>query len=190
MSLSKSQRGETTEGWNDCPPPMIRSRNASSSSLSKRRVYRVGSNLQDNSIDSTSSLKEKCLDQRSSSNLSLCDLQTRKSPKLKSQEVIFDDSDSQVIQLDHSVNLETVVEEFETFIRSPSKLSSKELDFYTNQIKKQLENLSSNHLQFLYQTIISKSENNTKLSIIEYMVVNDGVSSWCSPLKKLVESVL
>lgn len=190
MSLSKSQRGETTEGWNDCPPPMIRSRNASSSSLGKRRVYRIGSNSQDNSINSTTSLKQTCLNQRSSSNLSLSDLQPKNTPKLKSQEIILDNSYSQEIQLDHSVNLETVLKEFETFIQSPSKLSFKELDFYTNKIKKQLENLSSNHLQFLYQTIISKSDNNTKLSIIEYMVVNDGVSSWCSPLKKLVENVL
>lgn len=180
MTVSRSQRGEACEGWNDCPP-MIR-RDVSSTSLPKRRAHRIGSNYssRDNSTNDLSSTLN-----------ALPVLPPM--PKPLSSPIVSSVSSSQE-NVDHiktdPVSLDKVELEFESFTQLPTKLSSKELDFYTNKIKKSLESLSLQDLQFLSQTILAGNETGTRQSIVEYMVLNDGVSSWCSPLKKLIENAI
>lgn len=157
MTTTKSQRGEVSEGWNDCPP-VLRSRDSSGT---RRRAYRVGSyTSRDNSTS---------------------DLSTTLKSNNPSSEVLS------IGEIPLS-SIDDVESDFGDLAAKPSKLSQKELEFYINKVRKQLPLLSVDHLSFIHQ-IISNSAN-SKDQIVQYMLVNDGVASWCVPLKKLVECLI
>lgn len=144
MTLTKYQKGELMEGWNDCPPMMVQSLNSSSSSVDKKG---------------------------------------KQSDKSKSPS-------SSTIPFDESVNITEVVEEF---LQMPNSLPDKML----SQIKAKLFNgtgtMKDSHKRFVCEISLEAKNGSDAISlknkIIEFMMVNDGVSSWCVPLKKFVEGL-
>lgn len=159
MTTTKSQRGEVTEGWNDCPA-LVRSKDTPTT---RRRAYRVASH--------------------SSREGSTTDLSATLKSNNASREVltepVVDVAESSIVEVES---------DFSDLMAKPSKLSTKELDFYINKVRKQLPLLGSSHISFIHQIITNPT--NSKDRIVNYMLVNDGVASWCVPLKKLVESLV
>ncbi|KAI5959786.1 uncharacterized protein KGF55_005018 [Candida pseudojiufengensis] len=138
MTLTKYQRGDPMEGWNDCPTPMmIRSQNSSQSSIPTTK--------------STTKIRQDC----------------DKEDVLKKLEKIF--------------NLEI-------------NLPEKEKSHYETKLKNTVSDMSQRDLGFINnvcEEILSSSPNlkNLKSEVVDHMMNNDGVSTWCSPLKKIVSSI-
>ncbi|CAH6718915.1 hypothetical protein CLIB1444_01S17326 [[Candida] jaroonii] len=68
----------------------------------------------------------------------------------------------------------------------PTKLSDKMLSNIKTKLENNIDKMEQ-HKQFIFH--LYDSEEDVKEKIIEFMIINDGVSSWCVPLKKLIESI-
>lgn len=123
MTLTKYQRGDLMEGWNDCPPIMLKA----------------------NDVE---------------------------------------------VDLDSNLDISNTIDELLSF---PTSLN----DTLLRQIKHKLIGFSTkmNHKDkmFVHSLLIQYNSGvpieSLKQQIVEYMMVNDGVSSWCAPLKKLITSL-
>ncbi|WEJ95938.1 hypothetical protein PSN45_003469 [Yamadazyma tenuis] len=89
-----------------------------------------------------------------------------------------------------NVDIAMVVEELTSF---PTSIPEKMLGQIKVKLTKASESMSSGSKQFVTEVLeqIKTGADSAilKSSIVEYMMVNDGVSSWCAPLKKLVDSI-
>lgn len=133
MTLTKYQRGDLIEGWNDCPVP-------------QKKTIIVKDHSRDITVQNVTGLLTK----------------------------IF------------SLNL---------------NLPEREVNHYKSKIVNSVEKMSPNstHLAFInhicqeildnLDEITPKLRNNLKTEVVEYMMVHEGVSSWCSPLRKIVVSI-
>lgn len=131
MTLTKYQRGDAMEGWNDCPTPISLSQNNSQVSLSGDEV------------------------------------------RQKREELL--------VQLGKVFEL-------------PLSLPERELAHYKNKLQNQIPVVNEQHLPLIesvFSDLLAGDTNSSKLKldVVDYMMNHDGVSSWCSPLKKIVSSI-
>lgn len=134
MTLTKYQRGDLIEGWNDCPIPQ------------KKSILITKDHNRDITVQNVTNILNK----------------------------IF------ALKLN---------------------LSERELNHYKLKLVNVVEKMSpgSSHLIFMHhicQEILDNLENITlqlrndlKNQVVEYMMVHEGVSTWCSPMKKIVASI-
>ncbi|KAI5956686.1 hypothetical protein KGF57_003406 [Candida theae] len=131
MTLTKYQRGDAIEGWNDCPTPISLSKNNWQISLSGDEIRQKREELQD--------------------------------------------------QLTKVFGLQL-------------SLPERERDHYKNKLQSQIHVVNQQHLPFIetvFRELLGNEPNSSKLKsdVVDYMMNHDGVSAWCSPLKKIVSSV-
>ncbi|CAI5760353.1 unnamed protein product [Candida verbasci] len=138
MTLTKYQRGDFIEGWNDCP-----------------NIFKLKNSTGDEKI-------------------------RHEFDKLNTQHLTdYTEVLNKVLSLDYN-----------------NKISSKDLDLY----KRKFEQIDlDSHLDFLLkilQQIYEYSQNKDKelqkkikMEIVEYLTNHDGVSRWCSPLKRMITSL-
>lgn len=130
MTLTKYQRGDIMEGWNDCPPDIMKSLNKSTSSLNSS-----GSNSNEN------------------------------------------------------VDINGVLEEL---FSQPNSLSPRLYDNIKDKLTNSSSTMELSHKQFLanlLHDIKYKEVGELRTQVIEFMMINDGVSSWCIALKKFIENI-
>lgn len=130
MTLTKYQRGDAIEGWNDCPSPMSLSKNSSQVSLSGDEVRQKRQDL------------------------------------LALLGNVFD---------------------------LPLSLPEREMAHYRIKLQNQIQVVNEQHLPFIesiFNDLLNAQADSSKLKsdVVDYMMNHDGVSSWCSPLKKIVSS--
>lgn len=140
MTLTKYQRGDPMEGWNDFPSGMISKLNDSSVSLGSRH----------------SSLSENT---------------------------------SKLNPPPYSGDIVPLIEEI---CQYPTQLQPRTMA----QLKLKLLNLAAkltpNHKQFIVdigQQLKLNEIGSLKQDIVSFMMINDGVSSWCVPLKMIIENI-
>lgn len=80
-------------------------------------------------------------------------------------------------------SVESIIDEL---CSKPTKLSDKMLSAIKTKLINNIDNME-NHKNFIFH--LYDNGEDVKEKIIEFMIVNDGVSSWCVPLKKLIESI-
>ncbi|KAK6461623.1 hypothetical protein DFJ63DRAFT_186273 [Scheffersomyces coipomensis] len=194
MTLTKYQRGEQMEGWNDCPSVMMKLSNNSSSStsLNSLRKRRVGSGVSIYSInDSSSSLNSGYPASRtpslsldkirsvSTTSTTICTTPPRSSISAPPQEPI---------------SKQELISQLTTVLELPTSMSEREIAQYKSKLTSQFEIISNdNHMRFIsrmFKFIESKTDiDSIKNDIVQYMMMNEGTSGWCTPLKKIVTSL-
>lgn len=203
MTLSSAQRGDPVEGWNDCPPMMMNT-NGSSTSVNKmkKRAQRVGHNINNNSNTSLlgigGSLNMAASPSRSELPPTPCKVSqgglSGPSP-LASNTQIKDDVDDD----DVSTTTTDVGQLLESLFLAKSLLLDREHDHYAKKLKDVHSTLELNHMTFLVSVLqkvdsAAKAKANAQIpsiksDVVQYMIMNDGVSGWCIPLRKVVESL-
>lgn len=204
MTLTKYQRGESIEGWNDCP---VLPTNSSSSSLNstsskpsrKRLPRRISHNINGSQASNGSTAPMSLpttphipttppippiLNQNLTSSINLVqqghDLET-KAPE--SMDVNLDD--------------ETINLELEELLHHPTSLQEHEIRHYQNKLSNIVNSLKQDDKIFLNNVLtkvlkdpINGGEKTIiKEEILAYMMAHQGVSGWCVPLKKIVEGI-
>lgn len=203
MTLTKYQRGESIEGWNDCPvyipsSSSTSSLNSGSSRASRKRLpRRVSHNIDGTPIPSPSATPVSIpptippiptRNLTSSINLQR-DLKPNNIPLVNKDH--FD--------MDPEVNDTTLNSMLDELLRHPTVLQENEIKHYQNKLGNVVSSLNDNDKIFLNDLLVkvlkasterdSKSITNIKQEILAYMMANQGVSSWCAPLKKTVEGL-
>jgi hypothetical protein len=206
------EENSPVQGWNDCPPMMISSNN-SSTSLNKgrkkyQRVVSLSSIVRDitpvgnitlappgrditpvgNSLPMTPPPFHQQSSKSVESEIDSPLISFLNSPR-RSQQNSTDSLSisSGVSSADLSTKCISILDDIYT---KPSRVPEKEMLHFkakiTNNLPKEL-----NHLQFLYSTLtkLGSSTGGIDKEILNYMVVNSGVSSWCMPLKKVVSGM-
>lgn len=140
MTLTKYQRGDPMEGWNDCPPIMVQ-KNASSTSLGSRKSS---------------------------------------SAKPANENMI-----------EEEIDIEDIINKFTAY---PTKASERIFSQIKDKLIKSAETMTYEHKAFMAE-ILDQLQNGAqvplmKAQIIDYMMIHDGITTWCSPFKKLVESIV
>lgn len=167
-------------GWNDCPPMML-SNNNSSTSLSKgrkkyHRVLSLASLASDTSLSDSPGVPSRDITPRTP--LTSPQANAALSPKDSPKDIVS------VKELTQScTNL------LANLFAKPSTLPEHEMNHFKSKL---LSNCPKelNHLQFLH-SILSKSDSKgIDKEILNYMVVNSGVSAWCLPLKKVISGII
>ncbi|KAI3406496.2 hypothetical protein KGF56_000628 [Candida oxycetoniae] len=133
MTLTKYQRGDAIDGWNDCPTPVMSSQNSSQQSLGKESIR-------------------------------------------------------------HNQDREGILNLCELVFKKPMDLPERELTCYKSKLQTQIQTMNEEHLDFIesiFNEILEANINKNKVShrVLEYMMVYEGVTKWCAPLKKIVNSV-
>lgn len=200
MTLTKYQRGESIEGWNDCPvyipsSSSTSSLNSGSSRTSRKRPpRRVGHNIDGTPIPSPSATPVGIpppIPPIPTRNLtSSINLQR----DLKPTNIPLDSKDH-VDEVDDTT-LNTMLDEV---LRHPTMLQENEIKYYQNKLGNVVSSLNGNDKIFLGDILVkvlkvssdrdSKSIASIKQEILTYMMTNQGVSSWCAPLKKTIEGL-
>lgn len=140
MTLTKYQRGDLMEGWNDCPTVMVQ-KNVSSGSLGSR----------------SSSIAKPINDET----------------------------------IQEEIDIEQIINKITSY---PTKASDRVFNQIKDKLLKSIDSMKYEHKVFINdisnQLQLGVETSILKAQIIEYMMVNDGITTWCSPFKKLVESIM
>lgn len=198
MTISSAQRGDKVEGWNDCPVVASPS-NSLTSSLNK--LGRRNNRLLHGSHPSDSSLLQLSPSGTSSSRFPSgvpSPVPTPgpvpgpgAPPMGPPQTLILDDSEK-VGNLDGATGKQeissAVVKNLLDDVLDSRGMSAKERQFYENKIP--VDTLLSAHVSFVH-SVLSRLQDGEpragiKKDLVAFMMQNDGVSSWCSALKKLI----
>lgn len=151
------------EGWNDCP---ILSRESSSSSVSSIRSKKRAPRLYGLANNSDPSFRRVAsLPAATTSSVNLV--------------------------LESPVDLDAAKQKLITLLQSPELLES-DRTFYEKRLLSVFDALETQHKQFVANIIVlvGKTEPQTlKDGILAYMTNNSGISIWCVPLKKLVDTI-
>ncbi|CUM50213.1 unnamed protein product [Debaryomyces tyrocola] len=205
MTLTKYQRGESIEGWNDCPvyipsSSSTSSLNSGSSRTSRKRPpRRLGHNINGTPISSRSATPVSiptptppipARNLSSSINLDR-DLKPINNPSGKKDQA---DTEGDTDIDDTSIN--TMLDDL---LRHPSTLQVNEIKHYQSKLKNVVSMLKGNDKLFLNDILVKvlrvpsdgygRSIANIKQEILMYMMANQGVSTWCVPLKKTIEGL-
>lgn len=75
----------------------------------------------------------------------------------------------------------------------PLSLPEREMAHYRIKLQNQIQVVNEQHLPFIesiFNDLLNAQADSSKLKsdVVDYMMNHDGVSSWCSPLKKIVSS--
>lgn len=169
------------EGWNDCPPPMG-SRDSSSSSLSSTRSKRRPVRPLAVSPEST----------RTPPSGASRTMPPMLGPPTSGPRPAAPTAVPEVLQKPAEVDLEATPELLRQILAS-SGLEEKHQVVFVKRVVEAYPQLETQHQQFLSKVAeqLSRKEDcgSIKSEILKYMMVHSGVSTWCVPLKKLVESV-
>lgn len=205
MTLTKYQRGESIEGWNDCPvyipsSSSTSSLNSGSSRTSRKRSPRIlGHNINGTLISSRSATPVSiptptppipARNLSSSINLER-DLEPINNPPGKKDQA---DTGGDTVIDDTTIN--TMLDDL---LRHPNTLQVNEIKHYQSKLKDVVSMLNDNDKLFLNDILVKvlrvpsdgygRSIANIKQEILVYMMANQGVSTWCVPLKKTIEGL-
>lgn len=207
MTLTKYQRGESIEGWNDCPvyipsSSSTSSLNSGSSRTSRKRPpRRVGHNVDGTPIPSPSATPVSILPTIPPTIPPIPTMNLTSSINLQND---FKPSNMLLANKDNvdtscevdDTTLNTLLDEL---LRHPTILQENEIKHYQNKLGNVVSSLNNNDKIFLNDILVKvlkvssdgdgKSIANIKQEILTYMMANQGVSSWCAPLKKAVEGL-
>lgn len=183
--MTKYQRGELMEGWNDCPPP-IGSRDSSSSTVgsirSKRRPARPPAASEPTPAPPSGppsgpprTVPPKLAPPPAGPRAH--------APAAQPSSFAPESSD---IDLEATPGLLRQ-------ILADSGLEEKHQTVFIKRVVEAYPQLEAHHQRFVSEVALQLSRqqdrSGTKSDILKYMMVHNGVSTWCVPLKKLVESV-
>lgn len=206
MTLTKYQRGDQAEGWNDMPLIMMNaSQLHSTTPKPRRKATRVAHNLNSStpyvsypmlatppsshslptsSFPSSASLVTPRI---SSSNSTLL-LPPTKPPC--HAPVSLSSEQAHVSRLNEFCSPAQVNEVLREFSKE-SSLTTIEYNACVEMLISLLDSLTVPQLLFC-QEILTLAMNNTpqqvRSEVVNYMMLNNGVSSWCIPLRRLVEN--
>ncbi|RLV92498.1 hypothetical protein JA1_003187 [Spathaspora sp. JA1] len=219
MTLTKYQRGDAIEGWNDMPTNMMLSSsnnsttsvNSSISSRSKKRISRIGMNFNDPGTNSNNSIGGSS-GANSPAGTTTGPVPIRGPPTptptnsappppprktSTSQQQAPQQQEQPVIVSD--ISPQQVISLLDQTLELPLSLPERELQHYKTKLTQLIPNLTTPHLLFLneildqvlkaYKSDDSTSKGQIKADVVKYMLNQEGVSAWCSPLKKIVSSV-
>lgn len=179
------------EGWNDCPPSTLSrdpSNSSISSSRSKRRTPRLSGLAVGVNTPSPRRTPSTLVDAPPigrtllvSSFLLASTLET----------LLLNTTNPEALAADFGDVNETP-EKFHNIFKS-ANLSAKDETFFTKRLVDVYPTLGDNHKEFITRIVdgITNKETSASLKgeILNYMMVNSGVSTWCVPLKKLVDTL-
>lgn len=102
-----------------------------------------------------------------------------------------------LVSSDKDISIEEVLPKLERLFSHPSKLLQKEFDHYKEKLTTSVPNFSKDHLEFLDGVLDGVEEfmtnglikNDILKEVVNFMMVNDGVSKWCTPLRKVIEKI-
>lgn len=204
MTLTKYQRGECIEGWNDCPiyipsSSSTSSINPGSSRTSRKRTpRRLGHNINETPLSSRSTTPVSispspplpARNVNSSINLGK-DLKP-----INNQSVSNNQANTGCNSDIEDANVSAMLEEL---LRRPTTLQENEIKHYQSKLANVVSSLKSNDKFFLNDILIKVFNDlsdrddtalaNIRQKILMYMMANQGVSHWCSPLKKTIEGL-
>lgn len=198
MTLSSAQRGDPVEGWNDCPPMMMNANSSTASvNKSKKRAQRVGHNINSSSSTSLLGLGSALL-------MGATPSRTELPPgplKLLSEGVLptsplASNAQTGAVGGDAPADVQLLLE---TLFLAKSLLLDREHAHYVKKLKDANSTVDAKHKTFLV-SVLDKVSSAVgakaadqipviKGDVVQYMIVNDGVSGWCIPLRKIVESL-
>lgn len=174
--MTKFQRGELMEGWNDCPVPLISSRNSSSTSVSSAKSRRRMSRIVGTATDPAGA-RGPPPSAPSAPPLGL------RTPLVAS--VI----EPAALDAAADLDIEATGQKLRDIVSTSNVADA---DFFVKRLIEPYETLEVAHKEFvtrIAQGIEAKqSITALKAQVLKYMMINSGVSTWCVPLKKLVES--
>ncbi|KAM9924942.1 hypothetical protein OXX59_004181 [Metschnikowia pulcherrima] len=189
--MTKYQRGELMEGWNDCPVPVPTSSSGTSSSTSsakaRKRMSRVpiigGSNSSESSASSSRSSVMPPIP---------CSLPVppkgpaKTTPSEAPTCIPADESGSDSFDAQQSeARLRDLI--------ASAALADREKEFFEKRLVDAFPSLASPHQRFIAQVVdgvAAKAAGGAlKTQVLNYMMMNSGVSTWGVPLKKLVETL-
>lgn len=95
---------------------------------------------------------------------------------------------------------ESIRTKLQELLERPTTLQQKEINNYKNKLVNVQDSLSSDDKQFLNNILVQANKlqtgsdkettmANIKKEILQYMMANDGVSSWCVSLRKTIEGL-
>lgn len=195
MTLTKYQKGESMEGWNDCPSDVMMlhsdssssSLNSSRSSSSRRKTRRVAMAFD----GSGSSLSVK--QDPNGLFTSITSLPLAPPPKNRSNPPISGPG------LGKERDTKDVIELLNRTFELPLSLGKEEIADAKSKLIPQIENLSSSDITFvgniLDRVLLAQKSHDAvaltlvKTDIVKYMMSNDGVSVWCTPLKRIIAAL-
>ncbi|KAK6454268.1 uncharacterized protein RJT20DRAFT_57470 [Scheffersomyces xylosifermentans] len=211
MTLTKYQRGDPINGWNDCPI-LSSSVNSSSTSLNKvgrKKFQRVGHSFDGNSTPSpTLASTPRFTDSPPIPTSRPGSLPPSRTASISSSVIdtsftASGEADTSSTESLSKVSPDEAIELLEKVLGFSYSLPERELTHYKAKLTTQIQTVSSAHLQYLNSVLeklleISQLNGNAKVEsldaakkdVVQYMMKHDGVSSWCSPLKKIVSSVV
>ncbi|KAK6201216.1 uncharacterized protein RJT21DRAFT_1168 [Scheffersomyces amazonensis] len=202
MTLTKYQRGESMEGWNDCPAIMMQaSNNSSLTSLSSRKRKVQLTSISDNSLTgSLRSLDSISIPPPPPSRSVSSSFTTQVPPPPPSRSVSISSTITSVSEIEHeskTINKLDLIELLEKTLKFTNTMSERESQLCKSKLMTQFDILSNQHLIFINEilktitdsTIDSLLLTKVKNDIIQYMMINDGTSAWCTPLKKIIISI-
>ncbi|EGW30074.1 uncharacterized protein SPAPADRAFT_63692 [Spathaspora passalidarum NRRL Y-27907] len=235
MTLTKYQRGDAIEGWNDMPTNMMMSSSNNSttsvsssvSSRSRKRVSRVGMNFDGSGIipgvNSSGSgvaspappistppvsapirgppppAAAAAAAAAAAPPISTTPTPASAPPRKISTSIAQQEPTASESAKTSSITSDQVISLLDQTLELPLSLPERELAHYKTKLNQSIPSLASNHLSFL-QDILSRllsaykedhaqAKAKIKADVVEYMMNQEGVSLWCSPLKKIVTSI-
>ncbi|GEQ72829.1 hypothetical protein JCM33374_g6517 [Metschnikowia sp. JCM 33374] len=181
--MTKYQRGELMEGWNDCPVPVSTTPKgvADKTSKARKRISRlpvVGSQPNSSESFAGGSSRSSLMPPMPST----LPPPPKAAPRAGAIEAVAEE------ELDFQENeakLRKLVESAE--------LSDKDKEFFSKRLVDAFPSLDPQHKTFVSQIVNGLAAKDAsgplKTQILNYMMANSGVSMWCVPLKKLVETL-
>lgn len=180
-TMTKYQRGELMEGWNDCPPPMG-SRDSSSASVgsvrSKRRPARPPAGSDSARAPPTGPART----------VPPMLVPPTSGPRPPAAVAAAPENRSEPSDIDLGATPALLRQ-----ILADSGLEEKHQTVFVKRVVEAYPQLGAQHQKFVSEVAVQLSRqqdsSSIKSDILKYMMVHSGVSTWCVPLKKLVESV-
>lgn len=207
MTLTRYQRGDQVEGWNDMPPLMVSSKNTSNTTpRPRRKATRVAHDLNTYTSappprDQRSEVPVSSLPSPAHSTLSGPPRMPVSAPVSHSSSPL----DPAPRQTNTPINPAPTEPPEELLVRVRDLLSQLEVsrsslspdDFYScvEKVSGLLAGFTRSHAIFCRDlleealTTVGSGSPMLKTRVVEYMMQNGNVSNWCIPLRRLVESI-
>ncbi|ONH68166.1 hypothetical protein BON22_1823 [Cyberlindnera fabianii] len=173
-------------GWNDCP---IAGLTASGTSAKTRRP-RPQHNLSSTSLISQ---QGSTLNGNGPPKISLPSRQPPSKPPMttpslsKSTSTV---SSSSMLSSSSLGDTEQLQQSIETLFSLPTTLPEREFEHYSRKLRDSMGKIKPEHAAFVVSSIDNyKNKDETKKSVVQFMMTNDGTSTWGVPLRKILESV-
>ncbi|CCH45093.1 hypothetical protein BN7_4671 [Wickerhamomyces ciferrii] len=177
MTSYQNVQESQIKGYNDCPILDYSSKNSSSTSLkSRRRLVSQLNNTITTNLDGSIPKPPTSL----------------KPPSFKTHESNETGETTTDQPTTESISDEELLKLVEKIIKLPNSLPEREFNHYSKRI---LDNFQKGINNEQYKLIIYKNLQNysnkeqVKNELIKFILSNDGVSTWCLPLRKVLENI-